>query len=74
MKTQCGNQCIMLFKWELCDLLLLDTRENANLLRVHVVFSTLINYFRKLFEIFRELLLAETTTGRCYLKKADARF
>ena len=31
MKIQRGNQCIMLFKWEWCDLLLLDTKENANL-------------------------------------------
>ena len=26
-----GNQCIMLFKWEWCDFLLLDTKEDANL-------------------------------------------
>ena len=31
MKIQRGSQCIMLFKWEWCDLLLLDTKENANL-------------------------------------------
>ena len=40
-------------------------------------FSTLRNYFRKLFEIlgvvFRDVL-AETTTGRCSLKKADPDF
>ena len=30
MKIQRGNQCIMLFTWEWCNLLLLDTRENAN--------------------------------------------
>ena len=53
MKIQCGNECIMLFKWELCDLLLLDTKKNAYLKRVDVAFSTLINYFWKLFEIFR---------------------
>ena len=54
MKIQHGNQCIMLFKWEWCDLWLLDMKENANLKRVDVAFSTLkINYFRNLFEIFR---------------------
>ena len=52
MKIQRGNQCIMFFKWEWCDLLLLDTKENANSERADVAFSTLINYFRKLFEIF----------------------
>ena len=47
------NQSLMLFKWESCDLLLRDTKENANLQPVDVTFSALINYFRKLFEIFR---------------------
>ena len=56
MKIQRGNECIMLFKWEWCYLLLLDTKENANLLRVDVAISTLINYFRKLFEFFRGYL------------------
>ena len=31
MKIQRGNQCIMLFKWKLCELLLFDLKENANL-------------------------------------------
>ena len=53
MKMQRGNQCIMFFKWEWCDLLLLDTKESANSERVDVVFSTLLNYFRKSFEILR---------------------
>ena len=57
MKIQRGNQYIMLFKWEWCDLLLLDTKENADLERVDVAFSTVINYFRKLFEIFRGYFL-----------------
>ena len=54
MKIQRGNECIMLFKWEWCDLLLLDTKENANLLRADVAFSAVINYFRKLFDFFRD--------------------
>ena len=53
MKIQRGNQCIMLFKWDWCDLLLLDTKESANLQRADVAFSTLLNYYRQLFEIFR---------------------
>ena len=57
MKIQRENQYIMLFKWEWCDLLLLDTKENADLERVDVAFSTVINYFRKLFEIFRGYFL-----------------
>ena len=40
-----------------------------------MAFSTLINYFRKLFEIFRgyfqACFSAETTTGRCSLKETD---
>ena len=62
----------MFFKWEWCDLLLLDTKENANLQRADVAFSTLINYFRKLSFLgvtFRHTL-AETTTGRYSQKKA----
>ena len=31
MKIQLGNEGIMLFEWEWCDLLILDTKENANL-------------------------------------------
>ena len=53
MKMQRGNEWIMLFKWEWCDLLLLVTKENANLQRVHMAFSTLTNYFRKLCKFFR---------------------
>ena len=64
----------MIFKWKLCDLLLLDSKENTNLYPVDVAFSTLINYFRKIFEIlgvtFRHAL-AKTTTERCLLEKAD---
>ena len=26
-----GNKCIMLFEWEYCNLLLLGTKDNANL-------------------------------------------
>ena len=48
MKIQHGNQCIMLFKWEWCDLWLLDMKENANLKRVDVAFSTL--------KLFQELI------------------
>ena len=39
-----------------------------------MAFCTLINYFRKLFEFFRcyfRHVLAETTTGRCSLKRFD---
>ena len=64
----------MLFKWEWCDFLVLDTQKNADLQQVYVPFCTLINYFRKLFEFFRGYIrhvLAETTTGRCSLKKVD---
>ena len=43
----------MLFKWEWCDVFLLDTKESTNLQRVDVGFSTFINYFMKLFEFFR---------------------
>ena len=42
-----------------------------------MAFSALINYFRKLFEIFRVTfrhVLGETTTGRCSLKEADPKF
>ena len=31
IKIQRGNECVILSKWEWCDLLLLDTKENANL-------------------------------------------
>ena len=54
MKIRGGNECIMLFKWEWYDLLLLDTNENANSKRVDVAFSTLLNYFSKLYEFFRD--------------------
>ena len=76
MKMQRENQCIMLFKWEWCDLLLLDTKENTNILRVDVAFSAQIisgNYLRFLGVTFRHLLV-ETTTGKCSLKKADPKF
>ena len=77
MKILRGNKFIMLFKWEWSDLLLLDTKENANLQRIDVAFSTLINYFRKLFEglgvTFRHVL-NETTTERCSLKETDPKF
>ena len=52
MKIQRGNECIMIFKWEWCDLLPLDTKENANLQRVVVAFST-HKLFSKLFAFFR---------------------
>ena len=74
MKIEHGNQCIMLFKWEWCDLLLIDNKENANLEQVDVTLSTLMNHFSNLFEIFRVTcrhVLAKTTTGRCSLKEAD---
>ena len=61
MKIQRGSQCIMFFKWEWCDLLLIDTKENANLcgfMWADVAFSTIKNYFRKLFEIFRDYVQA----------------
>ena len=75
MKIHRENRCIMLFKWEWCDLLLLCTKENANLSRVDVAFSTpstIISgdYLRFLGATFRHVL-AETTTGRCSLKEAD---
>ena len=75
MKIHRENRCIMLFKWEWCVLLLLDTKENANLSRVDVAFSTpstIIsgNYLRFLGATFRHVL-AETTKGRCSLKEAD---
>ena len=54
IKIQRGNECVTLSKWEWCDLLLLDTKENANLLRADVAFSAVINYFRKLFDFFRD--------------------
>ena len=57
MKIQCGNECIMLFKnGNGVNLLLLDTKENANLERDDVAFSTVINYFRKLLNFFGGLL------------------
>ena len=62
-------------KW--CDLLLLDTKENANLQRVDVAFSTLINYLRKLFEIFKgyfQTCTSQNTTGKCLQEKADPKF
>ena len=31
IKIQRGSECIMLYKWEWCDLLLLDTKGSANL-------------------------------------------
>ena len=54
IKIQRGNECVILSKWEWCDLLLLDTKENANLWRADVAFSAVINYFRKLFDFFRD--------------------
>ena len=48
MEHERGNECKMLFKWEWCDFLLLDSKE-----RVDVAFSTPISYFRKLFEFLR---------------------
>ena len=56
IKIQRGNECVMLSKWEWCDLLLLDTKENANLWRADVAFSAVINYFRKLFDFFRDYI------------------
>ena len=53
LKIQRGNVYIMIFKWDRCHLLLLGTKKNINLLRVDVAFSTLIKYFRKLFEFCR---------------------
>ena len=53
IKIQRGNQCIMLFTWEWCDLLLLDTKKIANFCWVDVKFSTLINCFWELYEKFR---------------------
>ena len=71
MKIQRGNDCIMLFKWEWCYLILLDTKENANLLRVDMAVSALIsgNYLSLLGVTFRHVF-AETTTARCSWKKA----
>ena len=58
MKIQHGNECIMLFKWEWCDLLLLDAKGNAK--RVDVAFSTLLiisgNYLNFLGLTFRHVL------------------
>ena len=77
MKIQRGSHCIIFFKWKWCDLLLLDTKENANLSWVAVAFSTLINYFKNYLRFlgvtFRHVL-PETTTARCSFKEADRKF
>ena len=56
------------FQIRMVPLVLLDTKENINLWRGDVAFSTLINSFRKLFEIFRFFTIPYKTTSGKSLK------